>query len=705
MTDRGDALQQYVHRQQGEKLRAVIHQIDTLSHLLLKMYEADFVGIFYHNSPHQVMLPVSYQHWEGQGLVDLELLEKQWLRNVDKLGSLDKREFVAATQPEFWANDPFAEKNEFSHHLRYPIYESGTLRGVVLVYWRKKHAGPDQPPQMMKPLMQLLLKAIEILEHTHLMDTVIIRLSTVLRLFNTNLARDDYDSVLDRVSEAATQLFPKAGVLLAVPEKGTARLQVVRRAGAREVPPGYAEAVCAALVEKFAVADSDANEQPRRLEIESRFGLARTLAVPLCPKQNHRCALVLFAEKERTLTDSDLELLTVFRMFAEAVLANSLVVRDLTKSNALIRESSDRLADLESLAAVADMTSGIAHRLNNVIGGITGRLQLMQVKTTDKATLKQLELLEDMANEGAQTIRRIQEFATATRATDHEPISLRDTLTAYRDQDRHPWQELAGKRQVEVKYIIPDRSALLDSSPGDITTILDLLIQNAVEFAPEDSEVTVALEVETHRYTLAVIDRGPGVPEMVQKKIFFPFFSTKQGRDAGMGLAMVHALAVKHGGTVSFESEPNEATAFYVRFDLAGAREDTDKIVAKHSPKSDELRILIVDDDPQLRDVLNDMLSLDGHEVVSCNDAYAALEQVKGGDFDMMITDLGMPGMSGLDLAGEVHEKHPELPIAMITGWGTQLNNDEVSLRGIRRVLAKPFHLRDIKSLIKELRA
>ena len=709
MTESTDHLHAWINRQQGEKLRNVIAQIDTISLLLLKMFEADFVGIFYHNESHRVMLPVSYQNWESGEINDLESLEKQWLINIDKIGPLDRKEFVAATDAEFWSDDQFARGNVFSRHTRIPIHEAGHLRGVVLLYWRSAERSGDAPQSatVMKALLQILLKAIEILEQTHTMDSVMIRLSDVLRLFETDLVGTELIDILRRLVNAAAQLLPRCGVALIARDPSNENFHIDSHVGNKSDDQAFCEALAGAAAE-FLLETTKSGRTAglvHRLYIAQDHGVESAYSIDLSPKDKYRSAIVCYADHGTTISDTDRDLLGIFHVFAQALLTNSVLLKDLTKSNVLIRESSDRLADVESLAAVADMTSGIAHRLNNVIGSIAGRLQLMQLKNSDEAVGQQLSLLEEMAAEGARTVRRIQEFATCTRSSEHSPISLRSVLADYRDDGTRFWRSLANNKQLSVVCYLPESETVYDACESDIKVMLDHLVMNAVEFAPEHSEVSISLEESEDHYLFAVTDRGPGVPSMVRKKIFYPFFSTKPDRDSGMGLAIVHALATKHGGVVLFDSEPGEATAFYVRFDRLESMDDTGKVIVKHVHKKEELRILVVDDDPQLREVLMDMLSLDGHEVVCCPDAYTALETIKRKPFDMLITDLGMPGMSGLDLAGEVHETHPTIPIAMITGWGTQLNGEEVSLRGIKRVLAKPFHLRDIKSLVKELRA
>lgn len=116
-----------------------------------------------------------------------------------------------------------------------------------------------------------------------------------------------------------------------------------------------------------------------------------------------------------------------------------------------------------------------------------------------------------------------------------------------------------------------------------------------------------------------------------------------------------------------------------------------------------QLRILLVDDDDQVREILTDMLGLDDHEVVPVNDPFEALRLLGESTYDLLVTDLGMPGMSGLELAVKARDINPNLPIALVTGWGSQLNEGEVLEKGIRAVLAKPFKLKDIRELITRL--
>jgi CheY-like chemotaxis protein len=233
--------------------------------------------------------------------------------------------------------------------------------------------------------------------------------------------------------------------------------------------------------------------------------------------------------------------------------------------------------------------------------------------------------------------------------------------------------------------------------------MLNKVLENAVEHSPEGGEVIVAVESEGGLVRMSVRDSGSGIDAAIREKIFFPFFSTKKGvRGAGLGLAIVHGIAVRHSAQVKVHSRPGRGTTIEIAFTRRTTqREQSD--VSRRRRTRDNLAVLVVDDDRQIREILSDMLVIDGHSATACCDAYEALEALDQAKFDLMITDLGMPGMSGLDLAGMAHDKHPEMPIAMITGWGTQLDEKETALKGVQTVLAKPFHLADIKRMIRAL--
>ncbi|UCG62035.1 MAG: response regulator [Candidatus Zixiibacteriota bacterium] len=409
-----------------------------------------------------------------------------------------------------------------------------------------------------------------------------------------------------------------------------------------------------------------------------------------------------FTSDNRPFDSCEKEMLTVFSAGARATFEDALLIRDVKKANRLLKESSDQLATAETLAALTDMTSGMAHDFNNVIGAVIGRVQLMKLKVTDEKLIKDLNKIEKMLLEGAGTVRSIQEFTTSTKYKKTRTVNLNQLITDYFSRTDHSWRKQAAAKNVQIEFKPAVRDALVDGSPPDLATVLDKLVENAVEYSHDNMPVELILEQTRKDYRLRVVNRGTLISQEVGKKVFYPFFTTKDRRGAGMGLAIVHGIVGRHSGKISVNSNAESGTVFEIELPKADAtREDSE--VTHRRKKVRDLRILVVDDDEQIREVLTDMLAINGHTITSCCDGFSALDAFRKADFDIVITDLGMAGMSGLDLAGLIHQEKPEIPVALITGWGSQLNPDEMALKGVKAVVAKPFHLEEIHSLVEKL--
>ncbi|MDH3939262.1 MAG: response regulator, partial [candidate division Zixibacteria bacterium] len=453
------------------------------------------------------------------------------------------------------------------------------------------------------------------------------------------------------------------------------------------------------------IAQSDSTAQESRFVDLSDCAtdeIQAAVAVDVTPDVEHRCALVIWTQGPTGFTENDLELLTVLAVTARNVLTYAVNMERISKSKRTLEKSSSRMADAEAFAALTDMTTGIAHDFNNVMGGIVGRVQLMKMKVDEGPMAAGLNQVESLAMEGAETVRRIQEFTRRTRNKKLSPMDLADVLETCLGDRPSTWRERAQATGVDVVCAERPETAVVDGDSDDLTTLMDKLIENAVEHSPSGGTVEVALVQKRSQWVLTVTDRGDGVPDEVRKKVFYPFFTTKTSRGAGLGLAIAHGIVVGHGGRIELDDCDPAGTVVRVSLRSSGGVIDESDITNRDGV-SDRLRILVVDDDEQIRDILGDMLTIDGHSSTTCADGYEALEAIDEQPYDLVITDLGMPGMSGLDLAAVVHEKYPELPIAMITGWGTQLDEEDASLKGIKIVLPKPFHLKDVKSLVRDL--
>ncbi len=168
------------------------------------------------------------------------------------------------------------------------------------------------------------------------------------------------------------------------------------------------------------------------------------------------------------------------------------------------------------------------------------------------------------------------------------------------------------------------------------------------------------------------------------------------------GLNRIEKSLFKCGGIIKqiqeYAGQPNPETAPDIS--LPEVLKDTLETVASEKNRIKK-RILIVDDDVEVRNVLNDMLLIEGCRAENCGDAYVAMKMLEKGNFNMIITDLGLPGMSGYDLAQHVHDKYSEIKIVLLTGWGNNLNKDVRKLSGVKAIISKPFHLNQVLDLVR----
>jgi CheY-like chemotaxis protein len=174
----------------------------------------------------------------------------------------------------------------------------------------------------------------------------------------------------------------------------------------------------------------------------------------------------------------------------------------------------------------------------------------------------------------------------------------------------------------------------------------------------------------------------------------------------GLGLAVSYGIICRHEGTVEVESEVGRGTTFVIKLPIAKAVAGTTPVaemVQAPAPTQAASRILIVDDEDYIRELLRDILESQGNVIVEAQDAYKALEILKSESFDAMFTDIGMPGMSGWDLVAAVRKMDAQLPIAILTGWGESLSADEQETHEVQWVVAKPFTMERVAEIVTEI--
>jgi len=224
------------------------------------------------------------------------------------------------------------------------------------------------------------------------------------------------------------------------------------------------------------------------------------------------------------------------------------------------------------------------------------------------------------------------------------------------------------------------------------------LVFNAIDAMPRGGRLTLASWAEGGRVCVAVKDTGVGMAPEVLQRIFEPFFTTKGPQASGLGLSVSYGIIRRHEGEITVESRPGEGTTFTIRLPIRESPPPQVEGVPK--PARAGLRVLVIDDEAEVRETLRDLLEAAGQEVWEAGSGREGLELLERQRVDLVCTDLGMPGMSGWEVAERVKARWPGQKVALITGWGAWVEPEELRAHGVDFLINKPFQLKEILGVL-----
>ncbi|MGB9593159.1 MAG: response regulator, partial [Anaerolineae bacterium] len=199
---------------------------------------------------------------------------------------------------------------------------------------------------------------------------------------------------------------------------------------------------------------------------------------------------------------------------------------------------------------------------------------------------------------------------------------------------------------------------------------------------------------------------GIGIPEEFLNKLFTPFFTTKGGGNAGMGLSVAREIVARHGGTIRVESTVGKGSTFSVCLPIADYVQPHDfreeLAMTEHARIQRSLSILVVEDEESIRRLLSSILGLEGHEVRTFRTASEGIAAFAERQADLVITDLGLPDQSGWEVARQIKAASAKTPVILITGWGVSAEVTEARRRGVDYILSKPFEFEELSELISK---
>ena len=383
-----------------------------------------------------------------------------------------------------------------------------------------------------------------------------------------------------------------------------------------------------------------------------------------------------------------------------------LVFRDVTQEYALQRQ----LHHARKMDAIGQLAGGIAHDFNNLLGGIMGGADLLARQPLDARCLRWAEMITASASRAAELTQKLLAFGRKGQgqivafdvvATVHQAASILEHTI---------------DRLIDLRIEVPTTPLWMKGDPSQVQSAVLNLCINARDAMPSGGQLRITMsqaelgalppcrcslgviEPGTH-VAISVTDTGCGISPDILDRIFEPFFTTKgPGKGSGLGLASVFAAASAHAGAVTVDSETSHGSVFTLYLPLRPAHPEDSSTVA---PTGAGQRILVIDDEPAIRETVAAALADRGWVVESAADHIAAIAATRSRRPDLVLLDLVMPGMSGVDLFAELRRIHPDLRILLMSGYNLHgARADGLFASGAAGFLQKPFRSDDLAAAV-----
>ncbi len=392
------------------------------------------------------------------------------------------------------------------------------------------------------------------------------------------------------------------------------------------------------------------------------------------------------------------------------------VARDLTERQALEKQ----LIRQERLLALGQMASGIAHDLNNAVSPIIGFAELLLQKEQGLSARakRYLNAIRTAGQDIAHIVGRVREFYRQRAGQEAlSPVNLNEQVQQVVELTRPRWRDIPIEHgaMIDMRLDLQPTLPLMMGIPSEIREAITNLVFNSVDAMPQGGTLTIRTRAGTWshgtmRYdadspshiALEVVDTGIGMDEQTRQRCLEPFFSTKGERGSGLGLAMVFGVMQRHEGSIDIESQLGKGTTVRLVFPIRVVSRDNTRNHLEVVMPATPLRVLCIDDERSLRELLREMLGSDGHYVEVAEDGREGLQAfhaalVQGQRFDAVITDLGMPHMDGREVARAIKEESPETLVIMLTGWGQHLKANGSTPHQVDELLSEPPSLNELR--------
>jgi len=399
------------------------------------------------------------------------------------------------------------------------------------------------------------------------------------------------------------------------------------------------------------------------------------------------------------ITEEDIAGLLPFADQAAVAIQNAQLFQDL-------RLTQEALMRADKLRAVGALASGVAHNVNNVLAAVLGYAELIQTEESVSAEIKHYaRTIERAAMDGAEIVRRMQHFARKDAEAGNALLDLSLLAREAVELTRPFWHNQAAGLGVRIDVqtaLTPDLWAI--GSGSELREVLVNILHNAVDAMPGGGTLAVRSFAEEGQAVVEIADTGCGMKEETLLRVFEPFYTTKrEGMGTGLGLSVAWGIVERHRGRIEVQSVPGQGSLFRVCLPPAN-RVASVASMGEGRATLTGVRLLLVEDEEFVLGGLARILAARGAIVALAVDAADALEWLRdnAAECQMVISDHGMVGLTGLELLARVREKYPQLRRVLLSGWGALLPG-EVDTSVAELILAKPMRQEELVRALSNL--
>ncbi len=372
------------------------------------------------------------------------------------------------------------------------------------------------------------------------------------------------------------------------------------------------------------------------------------------------------------------------------------------------KKAGETLLRSEKLQSLGTITAGVSHEFNNILAIISGNVQLLEGSRKDDEELTNaFRVIKRAANDGAEISSKMLKFTrTANDTAELVPFDINELINQAIDFTIPRWKNMAQAKGINYHMDTEGmkRAPSIFCNPTELREVFVNIINNALDAMPDDGRISFSTWSMDDTIFISITDTGEGMSEEVKKNIFDPFFTTKVAVGTGLGMSMAYGIIIGHGGKIGVESKVGRGSTFNLQFPSAAKADSPEESPEpKQEIKINSLRILVVDDEKEICDILDKFFSKRGHLVRIVDNGAEAKILAKAADYDLVLTDMAMPNVFGYDVIKAFNNLEKRPKIGIITGWGEKLKPLDNEDLKVDFIIKKPFDFSELTKQINEL--